>query len=332
MDKEGFQVKKQLDWTGERYISSLKGNIELEHLHRYFFARELIHDKRVLDIACGDGYGAYILSEVAKSVTGVDISEEAIAFAKQQYVKDNLQFKVGLCSTIPLPDRSVDVVVSFETIEHHAQHKEMMMEISRVLCQNGILILSSPDKYEYSDLPQYKNPFHVKELYKQELEELLNSYFTHINILGQRLMFGSNIVDLNANNREYITFSGDMHNLSVNRGMNKPLYFIAIASNGELSNYYNSFYEGNHGDLKEKNEVISNLSVTLHEKEKLLVDTQLLVNEKNTQFNQLTSSINDKVKQLDSLNLLLQEKNRLLEDVTLFCMKKINKLLTYPLF
>ena len=153
----------ELPWTGERYLPEITGDIELEHLHRYAIARDLAYGKDVLDIACGEGYGSELLATVARKVTGVDISEETIAHAARKYVRPNIAFAVGSCACIPLADASVDLVVSFETIEHHDRHLEMMQEIRRVLRPAGVLIISSPDKHEYSDVPDYKNEYHVKD-------------------------------------------------------------------------------------------------------------------------------------------------------------------------
>ena len=157
---------------GERFLPDQKGQIELEHLHRYAMARELVRGKVVLDIACGEGYGSALLSMVAGSVVGVDISENVIQHAQETYSNANLRFFTGSCSNIPVEDGTIDVVVSFETIEHHSEHEEMMAEIKRVLRPKGVLIISSPDRYEYSVVPGYTNPYHVKELTREEFESL----------------------------------------------------------------------------------------------------------------------------------------------------------------
>src|SRR5690348_13511788 len=109
-----------MDFTGERFVPHTEGDIQLEHMHRYVAARLLVQGKRVLDIACGEGYGSDLLSEAAASVVGVDIDEAAISHARQAYVRPNLKFLRGDAVAIPLGDSSVDVVVSFETIEHLA--------------------------------------------------------------------------------------------------------------------------------------------------------------------------------------------------------------------
>src|SRR5687768_2473380 len=122
-----------LDFTGERYVPEIRGDIALEHLHRYLLAKQLVAGKTVLDIASGEGYGSSILAESAFKVAGVDISREAVSHAQAKYRAENLEFLLGSCSVIPLSDASVDVVVSFETIEHHDEHELMIKEIKRVL-------------------------------------------------------------------------------------------------------------------------------------------------------------------------------------------------------
>src|SRR5450830_515618 len=166
-----------LTFTGERFVPEEQGNIELEHLHRYLQASEIAVGKDVLDIASGEGYGSAMMADVAAHVTGVDISDEAVVHANQRYQKNNLQYLQGSCAAIPLPDHSVDLIVSFETIEHHEQHEEMMSEFKRVLRPGGLLLISNPDRYYYSDVPNYKNPYHVKELYENEFKGLLASHF-----------------------------------------------------------------------------------------------------------------------------------------------------------
>jgi ubiquinone/menaquinone biosynthesis C-methylase UbiE len=164
-----------LTWDGERYIPGMSAHIEVEHMHRYLVAARLCQGARVLDIACGEGYGSFALSRTAASVIGVDISDEAVQHARAAYSDraDNLQFVAGSAAAIPLGDASVDMVVSFETIEHHDQHEAMVREIKRVLRPGGLLVISSPNKHEYSDVTGYSNPWHVKELYLDEFEALL---------------------------------------------------------------------------------------------------------------------------------------------------------------
>lgn len=196
-----------MKFTGERYVPSKYGALALQHYHRYEFAINQIDlsNSLVLDIACGEGYGSALLAEKAKMVYGVDISKETIEYAKKKYTKENLFFKQGEAAKIPMDDSSVDILVSFETIEHHDKHEEMLNEIKRVLKPEGILIISSPDKgyYEkyYSGI---KNEFHVKELYKEEFQALIEKHFSYLSLFMQNNMFGSIIAKESKDNSTYV--------------------------------------------------------------------------------------------------------------------------------
>ena len=222
-----------LPFTGERYVPEVGGNLQLEHLHRYLLAARVAAGRAVLDIACGEGYGSAMLASVAASVTGVDSSQEAIAHAQERYRSGNLDFRQGSCAAIPLPDASVDVAVSFETIEHHDQHEAMMREIKRVLRPGGALVISSPDKLEYSDRPQYRNPHHVRELYRDEFAGLLGAFFRNHAIYGQRVMYGSTIFG-EANAEETGCFERAGGKLQYVRGVPRAVYLVAVASDAEL--------------------------------------------------------------------------------------------------
>src|SRR5690349_4921310 len=117
------------EWTGERLETNIHSQVTAEHLHRYALAMEYVQDKTVLDIACGEGYGSNLLAQKAKSVVGVDIDKFIVSEAKNKYRKSNLSFLEG---SAPLDDQSIDVVVSFETLEHTSNHEQFLSEIKRV--------------------------------------------------------------------------------------------------------------------------------------------------------------------------------------------------------
>ncbi len=121
---------------------------ENEHLARYQFAMELVAGKRVADIACGSGYGTQMLSSAgARSVHGMDISEEAVEFARQQYNTANVTYSVGNAQDLmTISDGEFDVVVSFETIEHIEDVEAYLDEMKRILCPGGVFVVSSPDR------------------------------------------------------------------------------------------------------------------------------------------------------------------------------------------
>lgn len=223
-----------MKFTGERYIPTEKGEIRHEHMHRYAFCRTLTKDKIVLDIASGEGYGSAMIAKHAKSVIGVDISNEAVEYAQKKYGEmRNLKFKTGSADCIPLPDNSVDVVISFETIEHHDRHSEMLAEIDRVLKLDGYLVISSPNKEIYSDQSGHHNEFHVKELYFSQLDALIRRYFCKVEYYGQRLVTGSLLVRLEKleeekNYNAFVDSENGIDNKVVK--LNFPVYFLAVAS------------------------------------------------------------------------------------------------------
>lgn len=223
---------------GERYLPEFKGTIELEHLHRYQLARTLTAGCDVLDIACGEGYGADILAATAKSVIGVDISPVAVEHAKSHYRDPRIFFRVGSATDIPIPDSSVDMIVSFETIEHLEDHDRMMQEIRRVLRPNGLLMISSPNKLEYSDKPGYSNPFHVRELYTEQFIALVSHHFTATKRYGQKLSAAS-LIAHDVSTAPFHFFAGT----GVRHGVPEARYDIILASDGDLPEIPHSAYE-----------------------------------------------------------------------------------------
>jgi SAM-dependent methyltransferase len=225
-----------LPFTGERFIPGTQGEIWIEHWHRYHFAARWCAGKSVLDVACGEGYGVALLARHAARVTGVDISPEAIAHAQVEYAAlANAQFAVAPCTALPLPDASVDVAVSFETIEHIAEQSQFLDELARVLKPDGVLILSCPNKLEYSDKRNYANEFHVKELYRDELGALVASRWPDAAWYGQRPSFFSVIAPESALPAvdgacvaQFVETSEAAPSESA-QALSHPLYFIIVA-------------------------------------------------------------------------------------------------------
>jgi SAM-dependent methyltransferase len=151
------------------------------HLKRYEFARPSCVGKVVLDAGCGVGYGTAFLAERARRVVGVDLSEEAISYARSRYGAPNVDFVVGDLLRLERPDDAFDVVCAFETIEHLPDQEAFLDEARRVLRPGGALFLSTPPAGAAAP-----NPFHEHELSADELERLLRSRFAHVELYGQR--------------------------------------------------------------------------------------------------------------------------------------------------
>jgi Flp pilus assembly protein TadD/SAM-dependent methyltransferase/glycosyltransferase involved in cell wall biosynthesis len=272
-----------MNFTGERYVTSLNSaQISYEHWHRYFFSTPLVKDRTVLDIACGEGYGSHLLSHRAKSVLGVDISAEAVAYAQKAYRKDNLRYCQGSVEEIPIPGKKmIDVVVSYETIEHvdHDTQKRFLQEVSRILMDDGIFLVSTPNKLLYSDIPKYQNEFHKKEFYEQEFYDFLKSSFNHVSIYGQKICAGSNIWLLNSNGKtatctEY-AIENDGQRFVIGDDSKQSLYFIAVCSNKSIAAEKSSYLlDKTLSILAEKEKQILDLKRQAREKDALIANLQ----------------------------------------------------------
>jgi ubiquinone/menaquinone biosynthesis C-methylase UbiE len=169
---------EKLGKTGERMVPQLhQGSlIYAEHMIRYLAGQELVKNKIVLDVACGSGYGTKLLADNAKKAFGVDVDKPTIEYAKKHYASNNTEFLVGDGEHIPLPDHSVDVVITYETIEHIRDYEQFMRDISRVLKPDGLAVISTPNDLEFAE----GNHYHLHEFTEEELEGLVRKHFKFI--------------------------------------------------------------------------------------------------------------------------------------------------------
>jgi SAM-dependent methyltransferase len=164
-------------------------------------------------------------------VTGADLSAEAIAHARAAYPSlPHLAFVEAPCTRLPVPDASFDLVVSFETVEHIGEQEAFIDEIRRVLAPGGVLLVSCPNKHEYSDRRQYANEFHVKELYRDELASLLARRFAHTAWYGQRPGFFSVIAPESQPRAGQLVEVEEPTAAQASPIVANPLYFLVCAS------------------------------------------------------------------------------------------------------
>lgn len=168
--------------TGERVIPEkmkVTNNMLIEHLARYHFAG-LLANGRVLDMACGSGYGTHILAKNSKhhvdEVIGIDKEQAALDYAEYKYFHPQSTFKKANVVDPALPGQlgKFDCIVSFETLEHIQDEKQFLANINQMLKANGMLILSTP--FGKGRGQPCQNPFHVHQLTIDEFKDLFNDY------------------------------------------------------------------------------------------------------------------------------------------------------------
>jgi protein-L-isoaspartate O-methyltransferase len=228
-----------LEWTGERFLPWIReSTIAYEHLHRYALVAMLVQGQRVLDLACGEGYGVRMLAGRAASVVGVDIDENVVRHASAKYGAPNIEFHSGSITATPIKeDHSFDTVVCFEAIEHIDDHERLLLEVKRLLKPGGVFIVSTPNKAVYQDVSSEENPYHVKELYFEEFQSLLAAHFRNTRFLGQRIHPSSSIWPIGTASPngldEFVMKRGESEFQFIHSNDRIPLYFIAVASDAE---------------------------------------------------------------------------------------------------
>ncbi|MCX2964696.1 class I SAM-dependent methyltransferase [Gordonia aquimaris] len=160
--------------TGERTVPGIAEENYWFRRHEVAYAHVLDRcaGADVLEAGSGEGYGAAMLAEVARSVVCVDYDEAAVSHTRRRY--PGLTVHQGNLIDLPLPADSVDVVINFQVIEHLWDQGAFVAECRRVLRPGGRLLISTPNRITFSpgrDTPL--NPFHTRELDATELRELL---------------------------------------------------------------------------------------------------------------------------------------------------------------
>lgn len=171
-------------FTGERVIPDryeLKPMLQ-EHVARYEFALPYIKDSAVLDLGCGCGYGSYLLAtNGAKHVVGVDIADDALAYAEKYYRAPNLSFGRMDVTALNLPPQSFDTAVCLEVFEHVDDYEALLREAVRVLVPGGTLVLSTPNKLVWSPGKEKPiNPWHIWEFTREDFGKVLDAYLADV--------------------------------------------------------------------------------------------------------------------------------------------------------
>lgn len=160
----------------DKCFGLIKNKYKKKLYERYNFCNRYIKKKVVLDIPCGVGWGTSLLKG-ATSITGIDISEEAIDYAKKHYERKNRKFIAGNMDSICLEENSIEILICLEGFEHISREigKKFISESKRILKFNGLLIMTCPVLNKYGKASG--NPYHLCEYPENELIEMLNKNF-----------------------------------------------------------------------------------------------------------------------------------------------------------
>lgn len=170
---------ERLSFSEENIYSGWEASI---HVARYALAKDACQGRRVLDIACGEGYGSRLMLDWgATEVVGIDVSEETIAAAKIRFGCEGLRYLSGNAETVAnlLAGEKFDLIVSLETIEHLHDPVAYLHALSKLRESSGVIIISCPNDWWYYPEANQSNPYHIRKYTYQDFLELT------VPVLGQ---------------------------------------------------------------------------------------------------------------------------------------------------
>ncbi|HKG02878.1 MAG TPA: class I SAM-dependent methyltransferase [Conexibacter sp.] len=171
--------------TGERTLPDVpeENYWYRRHLVVYEWIGARTIGRRVVDMACGEGYGSEVLSRSAASVVGVDANPEAHEHARLRYVRQNLRFERDLVETF---SEECDAVVFLQTIEHVQNPGEILEHFKSMLAPGGIAYVSTPNLLTLAPpgAEKSENPWHVKEYRAEEFRALCEAHFAQVELWG----------------------------------------------------------------------------------------------------------------------------------------------------
>jgi ubiquinone/menaquinone biosynthesis C-methylase UbiE len=167
--------RPDLGHGSERQVARRLDGIRRDHRTRYSFASRNIGGGRILDIACGSGYGSFMLgrADPARSVIGADRCAQTVAFARRHYSLPNVSFKCAEALEISGADE-FDAIVSLETLEHIHEESRFLRVLRRLARSHCTLVVSTPNEHLYPYCPSF-NPHHVRHHTPEQLDQLLSA-------------------------------------------------------------------------------------------------------------------------------------------------------------
>ncbi len=172
----------------ERFDTREEYLLYLRHRFAYEYAKSCTRPTdEAIEVGSGEGYGTSLLSEAAARVVGLDIDRATVEHASAKYASDKVRFELYDGNTIPFPDNTFNLAVSFQVIEHIRDDTGHVAQIHRILKPGGVLVLTTPNR-NYRLLPGQKpwNRFHIREYDPEQLAATLHKIFPDAQVLGIR--------------------------------------------------------------------------------------------------------------------------------------------------
>jgi 2-polyprenyl-3-methyl-5-hydroxy-6-metoxy-1,4-benzoquinol methylase len=153
------------------------------HLAVYRWVARQVSGRRVIDMACGEGYGADVLAASAAAVVGVDANPDAFEHARLRYRRANLRFARGMVETYAEP---CDAIVFLQTIEHVQDPGAVLEHFAAMLTPGGAVFVSTPNVLTLAarGATRSDNPWHLREYRAEEFRALCRAHFTHVDLRG----------------------------------------------------------------------------------------------------------------------------------------------------
>ncbi len=174
-----------LQLTGERTLPDVpeENYWYRRHLVVYEWIAQRVHGRRVVDLACGEGYGSAVLGRTAASVVGVDANPEAFEHARLKYSGANLRFERDMIETWT---GDVDCVVFLQTIEHVQDPDSVLARLAAMIGPDGVAYVSTPNVLTLAPQGEERsgNPWHVREYRPEEFAALCARHFARVDLLG----------------------------------------------------------------------------------------------------------------------------------------------------
>lgn len=152
------------------------------HIARYLLAKGFCEGRKVLDVACGEGYGSRLLKDWgAAEVDGVDVSEEAVSRAQRNFGGEDVRFHCSPAEKLLdlFGEERFDLIVSLETIEHLGEPEVFLSQVRQLLRPGGCIVISCPNDWWYFPKQDEGNPYHLRkyhfEEFRQQAENVLGS-------------------------------------------------------------------------------------------------------------------------------------------------------------